>query len=87
LLGSQTALAVDFIDRQVPRVYGQPPISFEDWAHLRWARGEHGRERLAESYLEQLRPESGRLRRHGLQVLGGSSLGRFERGSKRGLRA
>lgn len=60
LLGSQTALAVDFIDRQVPRVYGQPPISFEDWAHLRWARGEHGRERLAESYLEQLRPKSGR---------------------------
>jgi len=60
LLGSQTALAVDFIDRQMPRVYGQPPISFEDCAHLRWARGEHGRERLAESYLKQLRPKSGR---------------------------
>lgn len=60
LLGSQTALAVDFIDRQVPRVYGRPPVSFEAWARRRWALGEHNRLRLAEAYLDQLKPKSGR---------------------------
>ena len=55
-----TALVVDFIEKHLTRAYGQPPVSFEDWARLRWARGLRDSAQLGESYLKQLHPRSGR---------------------------
>lgn len=56
----QSALAIDFIERHLTRAYGRPPVSFEDWARLRWVRGLRNSDQLCESYLKQLRPRSAR---------------------------